>query len=149
MLNRDRSPIQKSLRNWARLLQLIMLTGGPRSICLTSWPPTANISVLPKCLPETQFCRDLSLNKVLDSTNSPTKSYRHMTSCIFFKTSGVNVQVGGNDQWGNITAGTDLISRVQKYFTKSGSKEEDKPAYGMTVPLLFGFLRLLFEDHLG
>ncbi|KAM9899717.1 hypothetical protein OXX79_005563, partial [Metschnikowia pulcherrima] len=51
-----------------------------------------------------------------------------------FKTSGVNVQVGGNDQWGNITAGTDLISRVQKQFGEG--KASDMPSYGMTVPLL-------------
>lgn len=48
-----------------------------------------------------------------------------------FKEKSVNVQVGGNDQWGNITAGIDFISRAQK---QAGS--EEKPAYGMTVPLL-------------
>ncbi|GEQ72022.1 hypothetical protein JCM33374_g5708 [Metschnikowia sp. JCM 33374] len=53
-----------------------------------------------------------------------------------FKNNGVNVQVGGNDQWGNITAGTDLISRVQKHFVTPGDKKGEKPAYGMTVPLL-------------
>lgn len=37
----------------------------------------------------------------------------------------ITAQVGGNDQYGNITAGIDLISRI-------GSK----PAYGLTVPLL-------------
>lgn len=41
------------------------------------------------------------------------------------KEHGVNVQVGGNDQWGNITAGCDLILRLAP-----------KPAYGITVPLL-------------
>ncbi|OBA19044.1 tyrosyl-tRNA synthetase [Metschnikowia bicuspidata var. bicuspidata NRRL YB-4993] len=53
-----------------------------------------------------------------------------------FKTNGVNVQVGGNDQWGNITAGTDLISRVQKHFSDTTKNSQEKPAYGMTVPLL-------------
>lgn len=42
----------------------------------------------------------------------------------------VNLQLGGNDQWGNITAGIDLISRLLKVYQKSGN------AYGMTVPLL-------------
>jgi tyrosyl-tRNA synthetase len=37
----------------------------------------------------------------------------------------VSVQIGGSDQWGNITAGIDLVRRV-------GSKQ----AYGMTMPLL-------------
>lgn len=38
---------------------------------------------------------------------------------------GVTVQLGGSDQWGNITAGTELIKKV------SG-----KNAYGITFPLL-------------
>ncbi|KAM3162962.1 Tyrosine--tRNA ligase [Lachancea thermotolerans] len=42
------------------------------------------------------------------------------------QTHGVAVQVGGNDQWGNITAGIDLISRI-------GSKSQP---FGLTVPLL-------------
>ncbi|PRT53223.1 Tyrosine--tRNA ligase, mitochondrial [Wickerhamiella sorbophila] len=36
------------------------------------------------------------------------------------------IQIGGNDQWGNITAGTDLISRLIP----------DGSAFGVTVPLL-------------
>lgn len=31
-----------------------------------------------------------------------------------FEKHGVAVQIGGSDQWGNITAGTDLIRRVQQ-----------------------------------
>jgi tyrosyl-tRNA synthetase len=42
-----------------------------------------------------------------------------------FQTSGVNLQLGGSDQWGNITAGTDLIRKVLK-----------KESMGMTFPLL-------------
>ncbi|CAK9440211.1 uncharacterized protein LODBEIA_P43110 [Lodderomyces beijingensis] len=44
----------------------------------------------------------------------------------------VDMQVGGNDQWGNITAGIDLISRLRKR-TEDGDARE---AYGVTVPLL-------------
>ncbi|EGW30314.1 tyrosyl-tRNA synthetase [Spathaspora passalidarum NRRL Y-27907] len=44
---------------------------------------------------------------------------------------GVNMQVGGNDQWGNITAGIDLISRLQRQ-----TNSEPTPVYGLTVPLL-------------
>ena len=32
--------------------------------------------------------------------------------CHLFKEHDVRVQVGGSDQWGNITAGTDLIRRL-------------------------------------
>lgn len=42
-----------------------------------------------------------------------------------FDNHGVTVQIGGSDQWGNITAGTDLIRKVR-----------GKPAYGITFPLL-------------
>lgn len=38
---------------------------------------------------------------------------------------GVTVQIGGNDQWGNITAGTELIRKVRA-----------KSAFGITFPLL-------------
>ncbi|KAI5962974.1 MSY1 [Candida pseudojiufengensis] len=47
-----------------------------------------------------------------------------------YKDQNVNMQVGGNDQWGNITAGIDLISRLKKSVNKSNE------AYGLTVPLL-------------
>lgn len=42
-----------------------------------------------------------------------------------FRERDCRLQVGGSDQWGNITAGTDLIRRV-----------ENKPAYGLTFPLI-------------
>jgi len=38
---------------------------------------------------------------------------------------GCTMQIGGSDQWGNITAGTDLIRRV-----------ENATAFGLTVPLV-------------
>ncbi|KAG2432307.1 hypothetical protein HYH02_013029 [Chlamydomonas schloesseri] len=44
---------------------------------------------------------------------------------------GVRVQIGGSDQWGNITAGTDLIRRLL------GGEDKEAPAcYGLTFPLL-------------
>lgn len=50
----------------------------------------------------------------------------------------VELQIGGSDQWGNITAGTDLIRRMK--FIESGAASEDEagecPAYGMTQPLV-------------
>ncbi|KAI3405184.2 MSY1 [Candida oxycetoniae] len=48
------------------------------------------------------------------------------------KTENVDIQVGGNDQWGNITAGIDIISRLKKQEDDNNSRE----AYGITVPLL-------------
>ncbi|KAL0922358.1 hypothetical protein M5K25_006337 [Dendrobium thyrsiflorum] len=43
-----------------------------------------------------------------------------------FKNMGVNVQIGGSDQWGNITAGTELIQKILQV----------EGAYGLTFPLL-------------
>jgi tyrosyl-tRNA synthetase len=44
---------------------------------------------------------------------------------MLFRRHGCLLQMGGDDQWGNIVAGMDLIRRV-----------ESKPAYGLTFPLL-------------
>ncbi|KAL2467961.1 Tyrosyl-tRNA synthetase [Forsythia ovata] len=43
-----------------------------------------------------------------------------------FREEEVSVQIGGSDQWGNITAGTDLIRRIL----------QAEGAYGLTFPLL-------------
>lgn len=40
---------------------------------------------------------------------------------------GVTVQLGGSDQWGNITAGTDLVRRL---------REQEEVVFGLTWPLL-------------
>lgn len=39
---------------------------------------------------------------------------------------GISVQIGGSDQWGNITAGTDLVRKLL----------QQEGAYGLTFPLL-------------
>ncbi|WRX28114.1 Aminoacyl-tRNA synthetase [Theobroma cacao] len=43
-----------------------------------------------------------------------------------FKNESVSVQIGGSDQWGNITAGTELIRKIL----------QAEGAYGLTFPLL-------------
>lgn len=45
-----------------------------------------------------------------------------------YRNRGCLLQIGGSDQWGNITAGIDLIRRKEQ----SGTS----PAYGLTIPLL-------------
>ncbi|HUF76399.1 MAG TPA: tyrosine--tRNA ligase [Longimicrobiales bacterium] len=55
-------------------------------------------------------------------------SYQLLQSYDFlelFRREGCTVQMGGSDQWGNITAGIDLIRRM-----------EGAPAFGATFPLL-------------
>lgn len=44
---------------------------------------------------------------------------------VLFRSHGCTLQIGGDDQWGNILAGTDLIRRL-----------EHKEAFGLTFPLL-------------
>ncbi|GJZ08139.1 tyrosine--tRNA ligase, chloroplastic/mitochondrial [Tanacetum coccineum] len=44
-----------------------------------------------------------------------------------FRNENVTVQIGGSDQWGNITAGTELIRKLER---------SDAAAYGVTFPLL-------------
>ncbi|KAK0589509.1 hypothetical protein LWI29_015279 [Acer saccharum] len=46
-----------------------------------------------------------------------------------FRNDGVNVQIGGSDQWGNITAGTDLIRKILQ-------PDVSSEAFGLTFPLL-------------
>jgi tyrosyl-tRNA synthetase len=49
-----------------------------------------------------------------------------------YRTHGVELQMGGADQWGNITAGLELIRRVEA----PGAGES--PAHGIAYPLLTG-----------
>ena len=50
------------------------------------------------------------------------------------------LQIGGSDQWGNITAGLELIRKKQSEKNRSKDSNEDKkeetPAFGFTFPLL-------------
>ncbi|PVU93449.1 hypothetical protein BB561_003262 [Smittium simulii] len=50
------------------------------------------------------------------------------------------LQIGGSDQWGNITAGIDLISRINNQSIlnsdNSAVSPNSKDAYGLTIPLL-------------
>ena len=47
-----------------------------------------------------------------------------------YRALGVELQMGGADQWGNITAGLELIRRT------SGAEEESHPAHGLAYKLL-------------
>ncbi|KAF3924662.1 hypothetical protein AA313_de0204702 [Arthrobotrys entomopaga] len=61
---------------------------------------------------------------------------------FLFSSHGVRLQIGGSDQWGNITAGCDLINRmvneadwIHEQPTPDLIRNMAKP-YGLTVPLL-------------
>ena len=46
-----------------------------------------------------------------------------------YRRHGCQLQLGGSDQWGNIVSGSDLIGRMT-------DSAKDKPAFGVTVPLI-------------
>lgn len=52
-----------------------------------------------------------------------------------FSTHRVRLQIGGSDQYGNITAGVDLIGRLAAS-TEPKAADAEREAFGMTVPLL-------------
>ncbi|MFB4163046.1 tyrosine--tRNA ligase [Alteribacillus sp. JSM 102045] len=61
-------------------------------------------------------------------------SYQILQSFDFYhlnKEKGCQLQIGGSDQWGNITAGLELIRRM-----KGGEEGEQPDAYGFTIPLV-------------
>jgi tyrosyl-tRNA synthetase len=49
---------------------------------------------------------------------------------------GCNLQIGGSDQWGNITAGIELIRRMRAHREKKSEDEVKDAAYGLTMPLV-------------
>ncbi len=50
-----------------------------------------------------------------------------------YKHKGVRLQMGGSDQWGNITTGTELIRRKE---SGSADASEEHLAYALTTPLI-------------
>jgi len=46
-----------------------------------------------------------------------------------YKTKNVRLQMGGSDQWGNITTGTEIIRRKTE-------EDNDDRAYALTTPLV-------------
>ncbi|WP_102027348.1 tyrosine--tRNA ligase [Salirhabdus sp. Marseille-P4669] len=59
-------------------------------------------------------------------------SYMILQSLDFlnlYQNQGCTLQIGGSDQWGNITAGLELIRRTSK-------EGEERQAFGLTVPLI-------------
>jgi tyrosyl-tRNA synthetase len=55
-----------------------------------------------------------------------------------YKNQGVQLQIGGSDQYGNICAGMDAVSHMRKIHDMDQGHEEDPrvATYGLTTPLL-------------
>jgi tyrosyl-tRNA synthetase len=49
---------------------------------------------------------------------------------------GCNLQIGGSDQWGNITAGIELIRRMRAHRENRTAEDVAETAYGFTMPLV-------------
>jgi tyrosyl-tRNA synthetase len=78
----------------------------------------------------TMLAKDVVASRLEVGISFTEFTYQILQSIDFlelYRREGVQVQVGGADQWGNITAGTDLIRRVE------GSEAK---AFGLTIPLM-------------
>lgn len=78
----------------------------------------------------TMLAKDVVASRLEFGISFTEFTYQILQSIDFqhlFKEHDIQVQIGGADQWGNITAGLDFIRRVE------GSEAE---AYGLTIPLM-------------
>lgn len=79
-----------------------------------------------------------SVSRRLETGLSFTEfSYQLIQGYDFYylhKTHGVKLQMGGADQWGNITTGTELIRR--KAFHETGAESDKPEVFAFTCPLI-------------
>ncbi|HEV2435305.1 MAG TPA: tyrosine--tRNA ligase [Verrucomicrobiae bacterium] len=133
VLERNIASVKEQLK---RLLDFEIKTNPARLVDNASW--TANVSFL-------DFLRDIgkhfSVNQMVAKESVRARmedreagisytefSYMLLQAFDFLKLHqqyGCELQIGGSDQWGNITAGIDLIR-----------KKLGKTAYGLTLPLI-------------
>ncbi|MFD0621063.1 tyrosine--tRNA ligase [Paenibacillus sp. GCM10027629] len=76
------------------------------------------------------LAKDVVASRLESGISFTEFSYQILQSLDFlhlFKEENVQLQIGGSDQWGNITSGLDLIRK------KEGSEAK---AYGLTIPLM-------------
>jgi tyrosyl-tRNA synthetase len=78
----------------------------------------------------TMLAKDVVASRLEVGISFTEFTYQILQSVDFltmFRNDDVQVQVGGADQWGNITAGTDLIRKVEG---------PEAQAFGLTIPLM-------------
>ncbi len=89
------------------------------------------LKVYGKCFNVNYMINKDTVKSRLDSGISYTEfSYQILQALDWhhlYETKGCNMQIGGQDQWGNITAGTELIRKLCG---------PDEQVYGMTIPLI-------------
>ena len=133
VLDRNIASVKEQLK---RLLDFETKTNPARLVDNASW--TANVSFL-------DFLRDIgkhfSVNQMVAKESVRARmedrevgiSYTEFSYMllqafdflVLYEKHGCELQIGGSDQWGNITAGMDLIR-----------KKLGKTAYGLTLPLI-------------
>src|SRR5699024_6891023 len=77
------------------------------------------------------LAKDSVSSRIEEGISYTEFSYMLLQSVDFlnlYKEEGVSLQIGGSDQWGNITAGLEFIRR--------SLDDENIEAYGLTVPLI-------------
>ncbi|MFZ2761349.1 MAG: tyrosine--tRNA ligase, partial [Trichococcus flocculiformis] len=78
----------------------------------------------------TMLAKDIVASRLDTGISFTEFTYQILQSMDFlhlFQNEGVNLQIGGQDQWGNITAGLDQIRK------KEGTEAK---AFGLTIPLM-------------
>lgn len=78
------------------------------------------------------LAKDSVASRIEDGISFTEFSYMLLQSYDFMKLyeeENCTLQIGGSDQWGNITAGLEFIRRTRK-------EGEEAEAYGLTVPLI-------------
>lgn len=78
----------------------------------------------------TMLAKDIVASRLEVGISFTEFTYQILQSVDFlhlFKEEDVQLQIGGGDQWGNITSGTDLIHRMEG---------QDAKVFGLTIPLL-------------
>ena len=78
----------------------------------------------------TMLAKDVVASRLENGISFTEFTYQILQSIDFLtlhRQHNIQLQIGGSDQWGNITAGIDLIHKVD------GSEEE---VYGLTIPLM-------------
>ncbi|CAH2717433.1 Tyrosine--tRNA ligase [Neobacillus rhizosphaerae] len=78
----------------------------------------------------TMLAKDIVASRLEGGISFTEFSYQILQAMDFhhlYKNEGVQLQIGGSDQWGNITSGLDLIRKLEGPEVK---------AFGLTIPLL-------------
>lgn len=79
------------------------------------------------------LAKDAVASRIEDGISYTEFSYMLLQSLDYVKLyeeENTTLQIGGSDQWGNITAGMELIRRTRE------DKDEDIQVFGLTVPLI-------------